>query len=112
MYVFGTFILFALGIMALTMFAERFYAKAQEFFAIVAVALGVGLAWLADFNLWAQWHLPLRYGWVGTTLTGLALGGWAVLSHAVLGLFAGISRKVYDEAEVLEHQRAEIRPAA
>jgi multisubunit Na+/H+ antiporter MnhB subunit len=112
MYVFGTFVLFALGIMALTMFAERFYTRARELRAVVAVGLGIGLAWLAGFNLWTQWHLPLRYDWVGTTLTGLALGGWAVLSHAVLGLFAGIYRKVSDEAEALEHQRPEIRPAA
>lgn len=111
MYVFGTFILFALGVMGLTMFAERYLARVRELGPVAAVALGIGLAWVADFNLWTLWSLPVRENWIGVTLTGLALGGVAVFAHGVLGLFSGIARKASDEADVLEH-RPELRSAA
>ncbi len=67
---------------------------------------GVGLAWLADFNMWTGWNVAhLRYEWVGVTLTGVALGGTAVLFYAVAGFFAGLYRKFDDEAEQIERQQ-------
>ena len=52
----------------------------------------------------------LRYGWVGITLTGLALGGGAVFLHAVTVFFAGLHRKLDDQAEVMEQR--DLRRAA
>jgi hypothetical protein len=111
MYVFGTFVLLALGIMGLTLFGERYVVRFRELGSVVAVGLGIAIAWLADFNLWAQWGLAVREAWIGTTLTGLALGGTAILAQVILSLFTGVSRKVSDEADALE-RRPELRSAA
>jgi hypothetical protein len=73
-----------------------------EFRAAVLVALGIGAAWATGFDLWAQWGISSRAGWLGTTLTGVILGGIAHAWHAVLGLFSGMSRTVTDEAASLE----------
>jgi hypothetical protein len=42
------------------MFGERFLAMIREMRSVTAV--GVGLAWLTDVNLWRPWHLPVRAG--------------------------------------------------
>lgn len=78
--------------------------------ALVAVGAGIGLAWLANFDMWAQWGVPVRDSSIGVTLTGLALGGVASFWHELLGLLTGLHRKYEDEAEVIEH--TELRRAA
>jgi hypothetical protein len=45
------------------------------------------------------------------TLTGLALGGTAVLLYALAGFFAGLYRKFDDEAEQIErHDLTRVEP--
>ncbi len=102
MYVFGVFALLGLGVYALAMFFERMMVTFQELWAIVVVALGVGLAWIADLNIFALWGIELRAEWIGITLTGLMLGGIAYFWRESLGLVASLFRKVSDEAETLE----------
>lgn len=61
--------------------------------------------------MWTSWHISdLRYGWVGVTLTGLALAGTALALHALVGAFFGLHRKLDDEAEQIE--RADLRRVA
>jgi hypothetical protein len=105
MYVFGILVLFGLGVCAAAEFLQPLFARFhwREVWSLVAVGAGIGLAWLADFDMWAQWNIPVRAGWIGTTLTGLALGGVAYFFHEVLGFFTGLHRKMDDEAIVLEH---------
>jgi hypothetical protein len=76
------------------------------------MAWGVALAWLANLNMWAGWHITnLRDEWVGVTLTGIALGGTAVLLYALVCFFAGLFRKFDDEAEQIErHQLTRVEP--
>lgn len=102
MYFFAVFLLLSLGVMALAMLGERGYRQLREARSFVAVAWGVGLAWLADFNMWAGWQVPVRYEWVGVTLTGLALGGAALLSYAAFSFLMGLHRKFDDQAEEIE----------
>lgn len=110
MHFFAAFLFLALGVMALTMLGERAYRLSREVRAFVAAGWGIGLAWLANFDMWAGWAIPhLRYRWVGVTLSGLALGGTALLTYAVFGFFFGLRRKLDDQAELLErpeHRRA------
>ena len=66
-----------LAIMAVALIAERYLTLVQEFWAIVLVALGIGAAWLADFNIFSPWGIGVRYEWVGILMTGVALAGIA-----------------------------------
>ena len=102
MHVFGLFVIFGLGVMALAMFAESILNVAKELRALVLVGLGVGLAWAVDFNLWSLWHFHARAGWLEVTLTGLFLGGAAYFWSVILGFFSGLLRKFHDEAATLE----------
>lgn len=97
--------LLGLGIMAVAMIAERYLTPVREFEAIVLVALGIGAAWLADFNLFGLWGIGVRYEWVAIGLTGLALAGIAYVWHVVLSLFTGLTRKYNDEAAIIEKDK-------
>src|SRR5713101_2921369 len=102
MRVFGLLLLSGLGVMAFVNLADRFLAVAHELWNIAAVGAGIGFVWLAHFNLWTQWHIPVRHDWIGVTLTGLILGGIAVFWREVVGFLASLFRKFSDEATVLE----------
>ena len=111
MHAFAVFLFFSFGVMALAMLGGRYLHHARERWAFLTCAIGVALAWLANFNMWTAWNVGnLRYGWVGVTLTGLALGGGAVFLHAVTVFFAGLHRKLDDQAEVMEQR--DLRRAA
>lgn len=102
MYIFAVALLLGLGVMALAAVADRFLSVFHELWAVAVVAIGIGLAWLANFNMWAQWGLEIRAAWIGVTLTGLALAGIAYFWRETLGLVGAMFRKLSDEAEELE----------
>jgi hypothetical protein len=104
MHFFGLVILFGLGIYALSLLGERTYTRTRELKPLVQLILGVALAWIANINLWTGFSVShLRADWVGVTITGLALGGVAFFFDAVVGFFAGLHRKIEDQAAQLEH---------
>lgn len=108
---FATFVFFAFGVMLLTLLGERVYRRLREGRALMAGAWGVGLTWLANFDMWTGWQIAnLRYDWVGVTLTGVALGGTALLAYSILGFFFGLDRKFDDQAEQIE--KSELRRVA
>ena len=102
MYVFGISLLLGLAVMVVAGIGERYILKVAEFRAAVLVILGIAAAWATWFDLWVQWGITTRAGWLSTTLTGAMLGGIAYAWYAILGLFSGMSRKVTDEAANLE----------
>lgn len=111
MHFFALFFFLSLGVMALTMLGERGFHRLREARALVGAGLGIGLAWLANLDMWTGWAVGnLRYAWVGVTLTGLALGGSALLLHAMVGFLSGLQRKHDDEAEQIE--RTQLRRIA
>ena len=73
MYTFAMAAFLGLGVLIVAMLVERFAARmeSRELWGILLIAFGIGAAWLADFNLWAQWGLTVRSDWVGVTLSGL-----------------------------------------
>lgn len=112
MYVFGIAIMFGLGVMCVARWVERPLRKWRErspiaLYPLLEVALGVGLAWAVNFNLWALWHVPMRADFVAVTLTGIALGGIAQFFTEVLAMFSGLGRKLHDEAETIERPKLE-----
>ena len=111
MDVFAVLALFGLGLTVLVMVGYRYVTMAREIWAFVTIALGVGLAWLADLNMWKLWDIPVREPWIGVTLTGLVLAGIAYFWRETLGYLAGLERKHNDEAETIERTNG-IRRAA
>jgi hypothetical protein len=104
MHFFAVILFMSLGVMGLTMLAERGTRRYREGRAVIAGGLGIGLAWLANLNMWTSWNISnLRYDWVGVTLTGVAIGGGALLLYGIFGFFAGLHRKLDDQAEQLEN---------
>ncbi len=102
MYVFATVLLLGLAVWAVAMIVERWLSIAPEIWAIVFVGLGVGAAWLADFDVFTLWGIGVRSAWIGTTLTGLAIAGTAYFWREAIGVLAGLFRKYSDEAAEME----------
>ncbi|HEX9122292.1 MAG TPA: hypothetical protein VF984_02875 [Actinomycetota bacterium] len=102
MHVFAIAVLLGLAVTIVAGFAERYLIRIPEFRALVLVGLGVGAAWATGFNVWSLWGISSRAGWLGTTLTGVMLGGIGYAWHVTLGLFSGLVRKVTDEATTME----------
>ncbi len=103
MHFFAVILFMSFGVMGVTMLGERVTRRAREGRAVLAAGFGVGLSWLANLNMWTSWDIShLRYDWVGVTLTGVAIGGSALLLQGILGFFAGLDRKLDDQAEQLE----------
>jgi drug/metabolite transporter (DMT)-like permease len=105
MYTFGIAVMLGLAVFAVAMFADRYLSLAQEYWAVVLVGLGVGVAWLVDFNLWREWGMEARRPWIGVTLTGLMLGGLGLGFRGVAHLLSSFTRKVADEAESIEKEK-------
>lgn len=102
MYIFAVVLLLGLAVMAVTMLFERFLRIADELMVGIALLLGIGTAWLADFSLFASWGVVLREEWIAIVLTGLVLGGVAHILYEVIGLIAGVHRKYVDEVVEFE----------
>jgi hypothetical protein len=105
MYAFGIAVLLGLAVMVVAAIGERYLLRINEFRAVVLVGLGIAAAWATSFDLWALWGISSRAGWLGTTLTGVILGGIAYAWHVILTLFSGVSRKVTDEAATMEQSQ-------
>jgi hypothetical protein len=102
MYVFALALLFGLGILAIERFVDRWLTKVPEVWAVLGVARGIALAWIVDFDIFRDWGLNGRAGWLAVTMTGVILGGIADFWHFALGLFSAIMSKVRGEAQTME----------
>lgn len=102
MYTFGIAVLLGLGVLAVSMLASMVLHRYEAVRVLTFVALGIGAAWLADFNMWTQWGLPVRYDWVGITFTGIMIGGIALFWYVTVQTLSTVVRKVSDEAETIE----------
>ncbi|WP_327117469.1 hypothetical protein OHB12_07640 [Nocardia sp. NBC_01730] len=102
MNAFGMIVLLGLAALVVTRFAVRYLEMAREFLAMTLVVIGIAAAWIADFDLFAAWDLPIRNHALGIVFTGLIIAGAGYFWQPVLGFFEGLARKQADEAETLE----------
>lgn len=102
MYGFGMVVLLGLAVLGVGVIGYRYLAIAREFWAALLVLLGIGVAWLADFDLFGTWNLIVRNHGIAVTLTGFAIGGVAYFWRGILEFFASLSRKSTDEARTME----------
>jgi uncharacterized membrane protein len=102
MYVFATLLLLGLAVATLVKVVERFLVRLPEVRAALLLVLGIAVAWIGDFNLFALWAMPLRATWMEIGATGLILGGLGVAWYELIGYFGGLMRKVQDEAMTME----------
>lgn len=102
MLAFGLAVLLGLAVLVVSTVVGRYLSVAAEFWAVSLVVLGMGAAWLANFDLFASWGLLVRSDAIGVTLTGFAIAGIGYFWREVLGFFHGLSRKFTDEAKTLE----------
>jgi hypothetical protein len=102
MYGFGVVVLLALAVYAVASIVNRNVQVAREFVAATHVLLGLGAAWLANVNLFNMWAAPVRNHGIGVILTGMAIGGFAIVWREGVEFMAGLERKFHDEAETLE----------
>jgi len=93
----------ALGrLAAVTAMASRYLPMSAGIRACVLAALGVGAAWLINLDPFGILAVATRDSAIGVTVTGLMIGGAAYFWQEILGFFAGLSRKLGDEAATLE----------
>lgn len=102
MYAFAMMALLGLAVLAVTAMASRYLPMSAEIRAFVLAALGVGAAWLINLDLFGMLAVATRDSAIGVTVTGLMIGGAAYFWQEILGFFAGLSRKLGDEAATLE----------
>lgn len=107
MYVFGMMALLGLAVLAIVNIGDRYLSLASEVWAsevwaFLPVALGVGAAWLINLNLFSLWAIPARDSAIAVTLTGLVIAGAAYFWRAVLGFLGGLTRKLSDQAKIIE----------
>jgi hypothetical protein len=102
MYGFGMVVLLGLATVGVGAVAYRYLSAAREFWALLLVLLGIGAAWLANFDLFTVWGLAVRDHAIAVTLTGFAIAGAGYFWRVILEFFAGISRRFVDQARSLE----------
>lgn len=101
-FAFAMMALLGLAVLAVTAIASRYLSVSAEIRAFVLAALGVGAAWLIGLDLFSVLAVATRDSAIGVTMTGLMIGGAAYFWQEILGLFAGLTRKLGDEATTLE----------
>lgn len=102
MFALGMMALLGLAVLAVAAMASRYMAIAAEIRAFVLAAVGIGAAWLVKLDLFSVLGILIRDSAIGVIVTGLMIAGAAYFWQEILGFFAGLSRKLSDEAASLE----------
>ncbi len=102
MHVFAITVLLGLAVAVTARLVERFLVRYPEIRAVLMLGLGIAVAWIADFNVFALWGMPLREYWMEIGATGLIIGGLGFAWYEVTGYVSGLMRKLRDEALTIE----------
>lgn len=102
MYVFTIVVLLGLAAAAVCAVTDRFLVRIPEIRTGLLLVLGIAFAWVADFNVFTLWAMPLREYWMEIGATGLIIGGIGLVSYEVVAYVGTLMRKIHDEALTIE----------
>ena len=102
MYEFATIALLGLAVCKLIDLAGNLGHLSRASKITLAVLMGVGLAWLTDYSVFAGWGQGFRKLWMGTVGTGIVIAGLAAVWHEILHVLSSYSRRQDDQATEIE----------
>jgi hypothetical protein len=102
MYEFATAVLLGLAVYAVVKVIRHFGETSRALRIFLDLALGLVVAWVTDYSLFAGWGVSFRSLWMGPVATGLVIGGIASLWTEIIGLITSYARRSYDEATEIE----------
>jgi hypothetical protein len=102
MHEFATVILLGLAVYAVVSLVRQLGETSRAFRLFLDLALGLAVAWVTDYSMFAGWGVGFRGLWMGPAATGLVIGGVAALWNEVVGLITSYARRSYDEATEIE----------
>jgi hypothetical protein len=102
MYEFATIALLGLAVCKLVDLAGHVGTPSRATKVTLAVLIGLGLAWLTDYNVFAGWGQGFRRLWMGTVGTGLVIAGLSAVWHEILDVLSSYARRSNDEATEIE----------
>jgi len=102
MYVFAGLILLALAVSKIVDLVTGFTPLSRVSRMLVALLVGLGAAWLANYSVFAGFGVAFRDRWMEVVGTGFALAGIAGIWHEAMGLLASYTRRVHDQATEIE----------
>jgi hypothetical protein len=102
MYVFATMALLGLAVAKFVDLVGGTVNVRRPVRPFLAFLTGIGIAWAADFSMFAGFGIGLRTLWIGPVATGLVIGGLACAWHEVLEVLASYARRGNDQATEIE----------
>ena len=102
MYQFATIALLGLFVAQLIGLVGRVRPISMSARTVLAVLVGLGIAWATDYSAFAGWGIRLRELWMGPVATGLVIAGLAAVWTEVLsflGAYAARSQPRATEPE-------------
>jgi hypothetical protein len=102
MHEFATVILLGLAVYAVVNLIRQLGETSRALRIFLDLLLGLVVAWVADYSMFAGWGISLRSAWMGPVATGLVIGGLASLWTEVVALITSYARRSYDEATEIE----------
>jgi hypothetical protein len=102
MYEFATVALLGLAVCKLVDVVGHYGNTSRATKTTLAVLMGLGLAWLTDYNVFAGWGQGFRNLWMGTVGTGLVIAGLSAVWHEILHAVSAYSRRSDDQASEIE----------
>ena len=102
MHEFATVLLLGLAVHAVVNLIRQLGETSRALRIFLDLALGLLVAWGADYSMFAGWGVSLRSSWMGPAATGLVIGGLASLWTEVMGFITSYARRSYDEAAEIE----------
>jgi hypothetical protein len=101
-YEFATVALLSLFVAQLVDLIGRVRPMSLTARTVLAILVGLGITWAADYSVFAGWGIRFRELWMGPVTTGLVIAGLAAVWHellAFIGAYAGAHRPRSTEPE-------------
>jgi len=92
-YEFATVALLGLFVAQLVGLIGRLRPISATAATVLAILVGLGITWAADYSAFAGWGIRFRELWMGPVATGLVIAGLAAVWQEVLRLIGAYARR-------------------